>query len=334
MYKTKLSERVEILPGRTPIEFAPRLSKMLGCNLFFKRDDCTGLAGGGNKARKLEYLVADALIKGADTLITFGGIQSNHARQTAAAAAKFGLHCELILEHIDAHSELEYYKNGNALLDNLLGANVHVLSSEQTASEYSVQLTSKLAKQGRKPYLIPVGGSNILGSYGYVRCAYEIIQQLNEQDLSIDKIVLASGSGGTHAGLLAGLISSHVEIPVLGVSISRNKENQELLVGELLKSILLKLGEPQQNTAGKVMIDDHYLGEGYGKTTESMFAAVKTCAECEGILLDPVYTGKAMAGLIDYCETEKIEKGATYCLFIQEEHKAYTLIVMRSISSR
>lgn len=268
------------------------------------------MAGGGNKARKLEYLIADALTKGADTLVTFGGIQSNHARQTAAAAAKFGLGCELVLECVDANPKIEYYQNGNLLLDKLMGANIHLLSPPEAASSYAYELTSKLVKQGKTPYLIPVGGSNILGSYGYVRCATEIVDQLTENQLNIDQIILASGSGGTHAGLLAGLVKSKTDISVLGISISRSKESQEGLVKALLVSILSDLGELEQDLEDKVIINDGYVGSGYGMTTESMFAAVKACAELEGVLLDPVYTGKAMAGLIDLCEKGEICQGS------------------------
>ena len=299
--------RIEISHTPTPLERAPRLSKELGCNIFFKRDDCTGLASGGNKTRKLEYLLAEANKQGADTLVTIGGLQSNHARQTAAAAAKFGFNCELILQDVAGSPKQNYPNNGNILLDHLFGASIHRLSLNQDCDTYADELIDKLTLDGQHPYLIPVGGSDEIGSLGYVRCAKEILKQLSEQNAKIDQIILATGSAGTQAGLLAGLISENSNIPVLGINVSRSEEEQTMLVESLLKKILKQLNLDETLANERVFTDGNYFGEGYGIASEAMVSAVKLCASLEGLLLDPVYTGKAMAGLIDLCRREIIK---------------------------
>ncbi|MEI8671717.1 pyridoxal-phosphate dependent enzyme [Vibrio sp. SA48] len=186
MKNFNLIPRVQISHSPTPLEFLSRLSNDLGCELYIKRDDCTGLAGGGNKVRKLEYLIADAQLKNADTLVTVGGYQSNHARQTAAAAAKFGLDCELVLEDVIGTPKTDYYNNGNMLLDHLLGAKVHSVKEGDDCNLHAQKVITELEEQGRKPYFVPMGGSNVIGSMGYVRCAYEILSQIEEQNLQIE----------------------------------------------------------------------------------------------------------------------------------------------------
>ncbi len=307
--------RIEITHAPTALEFAPRLSAELGCNLYIKRDDCTGLAVGGNKTRKLEYLLADAQLQQADTLVTIGGLQSNHARQTAAAAAKFGFACELVLEDVAGTPSENYYDNGNMLLDSLLGARIHQLGIDEDCNAFAESLVEQLKTQGKKPYLIPGGGSNVIGSFGYVRCAFELLQQISAANLQIDQIVLATGSAGTQAGLLAGLIAEKSEIPVLGISVERSSEVQRQLVEALLKQTLTELDLDPGLATGKVLTDGGYVGEGYGIPTTAMIAAVRRCAQLEGLLLDPVYTGKAMAGLIDLCAQRVIAQGSNQ-LFI------------------
>jgi L-cysteate sulfo-lyase len=305
-------DRVHLCHGPTAIEAMPRLSETLGCNLFVKRDDCTGLAGGGNKTRKLEYLLADANAKGADTLITIGGIQSNHARQTAAAAAKFGFACHLVLEDVAGTPNKDYYHNGNILLDQLCGANIHQLADDEDSVVFAEQLTSQLISEGKKPYLIPVGGSNEVGSLGYIRCAKEIVAQLKAQDLFFDHIVLATGSAGTQAGLLAGLITENIDIPVLGICVSRDTEAQKTLVQELLEKTLSHINLPISLAKNRVFTDGSYYGEGYGITTKATIDAVRQCAQLEGLLLDPVYTGKGMAGLIDLAKRGTLGKNILF----------------------
>lgn len=302
-----LLPRVDICHTPTPIESAPNLSKELGCNIFIKRDDCTGLASGGNKARKLEYLIADAKQQGADTLITVGGLQSNHARQTAAAAAKFGFKCELILQEVDGFSQDNYSHNGNVLLNHLFNATIHKLTSAEDPDAYANQLTDQIKQRGERPYFIPIGGSNVIGSLGYVRCAKEILQQLKTQALDIDLIILATGSAGTQAGLITGLITEHSQIPVLGINVSRSELEQNELVNLLLINMLSKLKLDHKLANNRVVTNGDFYGESYGAITASMVNAVKQCASLEGLLLDPVYSGKAMAGLIGLCKQKIIE---------------------------
>jgi D-cysteine desulfhydrase/L-cysteate sulfo-lyase len=315
MTEFNLIPRLEISHGPTAIEKAPRLSKELCCNIFIKRDDCTGLASGGNKTRKLEYLLADAKSQGADTLITIGGLQSNHARQTAAAAAKFGFKCELILQEVAGTPEKNYKDNGNILLDHLFGASIHRLTLDQDCDEYASKLITQVKHKGAIPYLIPVGGSDEIGSLGYVRCAKEILKQLNEQDIKIDQIILATGSAGTQAGLLAGLIAEKSHISVLGINVSRQEIEQTSLVDLLLRKILFQLDIEESLAEQRVFTNGNYYGEDYGIPTQSMVDAVKQCASLEGLLLDPVYTGKAMAGLMDLCR-KKIIKPESNVLFL------------------
>ena len=303
--------RVEISHAPTPIESAPRLSKELGCNILIKRDDCTGLASGGNKTRKLEYLLADAKKQGADTLVTIGGLQSNHARQTAAAAAKFGFKCELILQEVAGTPKQDYSNNGNILLDHLFGASIHRLSLDQDCDEYASELIDKIKCKGQHPYLIPIGGSDEIGSLGYVRCAKEILKQLSEQKTKIDQIILATGSAGTQAGLLAGLIAENSNIPVLGINVSRLEKEQTALVDSLLRKVLKQLNIDEDLAKNRVITDGNYYGESYGIPTKAMVSAVKQCASLEGLLLDPVYTGKAMAGLMDLCRNKIIKPNST-----------------------
>lgn len=302
--------RQKITHAPTPLEYAPRLSEELGINLYIKRDDCTGLAGGGNKTRKLEYLIADAQSKNADTLITVGGIQSNHARQTAAAAAKFDFDCELVLQQVIGTPKQNYFENGNILLNNLFGAKIHQLAHDDDCDSFALTLMEQLKQQGKKPYFVPMGGSNEIGSLGYVECALELSDQLEQQALEIQQIILATGSAGTQAGLLAGLLMNEKNIPVLGINVSRPQNEQDPLVEELLHKVVKKLGLELQQENELVHTNGDYYGKGYGIVSTEMLEAVSLCAKLEGLLLDPVYSGKAMAGLIDQCRKKVIEPGS------------------------
>jgi L-cysteate sulfo-lyase len=286
----------------TPLEHAPRLSAQLGIELLIKRDDCTGLAGGGNKARKLEYLLADAKRLGADTLVTIGGLQSNHARQTVAAAARYGFGCELVLQDVAGTPQAGYASSGNMLLNHVLGAKVHQLTLTDDCQQYTTTLLTELQCQGKKPYLIPVGGSNAIGSLGYVRCALELAGQLQQLNKQPQQIVLATGSAGTQVGLLAGLMLAGLDIPVLGITVSRPAVQQQQLVLALLQQVLPLLGLDPAQAHDKVHANGDYYGTGYGITTAATVNALQQTARTEGILLDPVYTGKAMAGLMDLCQ--------------------------------
>jgi L-cysteate sulfo-lyase len=294
----------------TPVEAMSNLSKHLGGpNLFVKRDDCTGLASGGNKTRKLEFLMAEALAQGADTVVTQGATQSNHARQTAAAAAKLGLECKLLLEQRVTGLGDEYEESGNVLLDRLFGAEIaaRVPGGTDMAAALA-DLAEDLRRRGRKPYAIPGGGSNPVGALGYVNCALELLQQSFEAGLRLDHIVIATGSAGTQAGLVAGLHGANAAIPLTGISVRQPKARQEENVHRLAQATgdLLGLSTPIPRAA--VVAEDGYVGAGYGQPTPEMIEAVTLTARFEGILLDPVYTGKGMAGLIGLIRAGRFSK--------------------------
>ena len=284
----------------TPIEKLERFSAVLGGpDIYMKRDDLLGLADGGNKTRKLEFLLADALTKGADTVITCGAVQSNHCRLTAAAAAKEGLKCQLVLEERVPNS---YDKDagGNNLLFHLLGVEqIHVVDGGSDMGAEINKVAAGLKAQGRRPYVIPGGGSNEIGSLGYVACAQEMLQQLFEMGLPLDYIIVTSGSAGTHAGILTGISGQNARIAVIGIGINRQKGPQREAVFGLCCRLARKLDLKTPPTKEEVIVLDDYIGAGYSRPTEEMVAAVKLLARTEAILLDPVYTGKAMAGLID-----------------------------------
>ncbi|NIB38460.1 D-cysteine desulfhydrase [Pseudomaricurvus alkylphenolicus] len=292
--------RIQLAHRKTPLERLPRLSKYLGGpNIYIKRDDCTGLGAGGNKTRKLEFLMADALLKNADTVITAGAIQSGHARQTAAAAAKLGLNCELVIVDDMLNPDSDYRESGNMLLDRLFGAKIRHCSGGADAATTMGQVADEIAASGGCPYVIPIGGSNAVGSLGYIDCAMELITQANEQQLPVDHVVHATGSGGTQAGLLMGLSALNCPVPVLGIGVSSPEQEQIEKVLRVVSEASQLLGEGNAPGRDNIAVNCNYIGEGYGIPTESMQEAVQIVSRLEGILLDPVYTGKAMAGLID-----------------------------------
>lgn len=287
--------RLELLGAPTPLEHLPRLSDYLGRDIFIKRDDFTPVAMGGNKLRKLEFLAADALREGADVLLTAGAIQSNHVRQTAAVAARLGLKCVALLENpIGTHAE-NYLSNGNRLLLDLMDAEVIMVDALHNPTEQLAEEATRLEAQGFRPYIVPVGGSNALGALGYVECAQEIAHQ-SEGVVDFAAVVVASGSAGTHAGLAVGLEHLLPETELVGVTVSRQVEAQLPLVERLRQSLAETL--EVQATAPITLWDD-YFAPRYGEPNDESMAAVKLLAQLEGILLDPVYTGKAMAGLLD-----------------------------------
>ena len=286
--------------GQTPLEKLSKLSHELGGpTIYMKRDDLLGLAGGGNKTRKLEFLVADALNKGADTLITCGAVQSNHCRLTLAAAVKEGLKCRLVLEERVAGS-YNPEAGGNNFLFKLLGVEtIKVVPGGSDMMQEMQQVAEEVAAEGRRAYIIPGGGSNPIGATGYVACAEEILNQGFETGLKIDRVVCASGSSGTHAGLITGFYGSNSNIAVIGVNVSRKKDEQEEMVYELVKQTAAHVGVNTIIPRDAVCCFDEYVGPGYSLPTPQMAEAVRMLARLEGILMDPVYTGKAMAGFID-----------------------------------
>ncbi|MFV9668121.1 D-cysteine desulfhydrase [Pantoea sp. KXB25] len=287
--------RLELLGAPTPLEHLPRLSDYLGRDIFIKRDDFTPVAMGGNKLRKLEFLAADALREGADVLLTAGAIQSNHVRQTAAVAARLGLKCVALLENPIGTDAENYLSNGNRLLLDLMDAEVIMVEALHNPVEQLAEEATRLEAQGFRPYIVPVGGSNALGALGYVECAQEIAHQ-SEGVVDFAAVVVASGSAGTHAGLAVGLEHLLPQSELVGVTVSRQVAQQQPLVERLRDALAEKL--EVQATAPVTLWDD-YFAPRYGEPNEEDMAAVKLLARLEGIMLDPVYTGKAMAGLLD-----------------------------------
>ena len=289
----------------TPLEPMDRLSEILGGpRLWVKRDDCTGLSSGGNKTRKLEFLMADAQSKGADTIITQGATQSNHARQTTAAAAKLGMECHILLEDRTGSNDNNYILNGNVLLDRLHGASVSKRSGGTDMNLEMQDFADTLTEKGKKPYIIPGGGSNPIGALGYVNCARELTEQASEIGLKIDALVHATGSAGTQAGLVAGLAAIQSDIHLLGIGVRAPKDKQEQMVFDLAQKTADYLDTGIKIERDKVRAICDYVGAGYGLPTDGMIKAVKLLAQSEGLLFDPVYSGKGLDGLID-----QIKKG-------------------------
>lgn len=302
--------RVKLTAAPTALEHLPNLSRLLGGpEIYIKRDDNTGLATGGNKTRKLEFLIGEALARGATHVVTQGATQSNHVRQTIAAARKFGLGVTALLEARVNDGSPDYYGSGNVFLDRLMGATIETRPGGLDMNGELDKVGERLAAAGETPYLIPGGGSNAVGALGYVVCAQEIVQQINELALPLDHIVHATGSTGTQAGLLAGLEGMNAGIPVLGISVRAAKEKQEENVHRLAQAVWTKLGVGGEFPRRTVVANADYVGAGYGRPTAGMVEAVTLLAQSEGILLDPVYSGKAFAGLLDLIRQGVFRKG-------------------------
>jgi L-cysteate sulfo-lyase len=290
----------------TPLEPLRRLGRQLGTErLYIKRDDCTGLATGGSKTRKLEFLVGDALRAGADTLLTHGAVQSNHVRQTGAAAAVAGLRCEALLEERVESAPDEYQASGNVFLDHLFSIALHRVPGG-TAMDAALEAHAQVLRtQGRRPYVIPGGGSNPLGSLGYVDCVLELQRQCEAMGLRRPHLVHATGSAGTQAGLVAGVHALGLGWPVTGIGVRAPREAQEARVFDLAQRTLALLGVDRPLPRERVLADDGYIGPGYGLPTPGMVDAVRLLARHEGILADPVYTGKGLDGLFGWLRARR-----------------------------
>lgn len=302
--------RVSLAHLPTPLEFMPRLSEHLGGpDIYVKRDDCTGLASGGNKTRKLEYSMAAALEEGADTIVTVGAVQSNHVRQTAAAACKLGLKCEVLLEHRVVDPSEPYATSGNVLLDKIFGANLREYPGGTDFDAAMSEVADEVTASGGKPYMIPGGASNRVGALGYVNCAIELLDQINEQSLDIGHIVTATGSAGTQGGLIVGLKAMASDIPLLGIGVNAPKEAQEEKVYQLACETADYISKPGCVAREDVVANCDYVGDGYGVPTDSMNEAVLMLARYEGLLFDPVYSGKGLAGMIDQIRNGTLSSG-------------------------
>ena len=295
----------------TPLEPMKRLSDHLqGPNLWIKRDDCTGLATGGNKTRKLDFLIGEALAQGADTVVTQGAIQSNHVRQTVAAACRCGLKAHVLLEHRvpQEHCDTHYMHSGNLMLDQLFGATIEYRPAGLDMNEQALSVSNSLNDKGAKSYFIPGGGSNEIGALGYAVCAQEIIEQSKSHGFKPDWIVQATGSTGTQAGMVAGIHCLEIGIPIMGISVRQPKSKQIEAVYKLAESTVNLLeGKPLDKD--KILVDDGYVGEGYGIPAESTLEAIKLAARFEGILVDPVYSGKGLAGLVGLSKNNFFKTG-------------------------
>ncbi|MCJ8322860.1 MAG: D-cysteine desulfhydrase family protein [Rhizobiales bacterium] len=306
--------RVELSHSPTPLECLNNLSQKLGGpKIWVKRDDCTGLAMGGNKVRQLEYYIGDAVAKGADTILTTGAIQSNQVRLTIAAARKLGLGVEVQLEERVAGRPKEYYESGNPFLMNLMGAKIHhypVGEDEEGADRALYGYADELSKAGKTPYVIPLAANHTpYGSLGYVQCAEELLEQFKQQGLEIDGIIVPTGSATTHAGLLAGLRALNSKIPIYGFCVRRDQESQAVRVLAKAEKVAEMIGHAGVVSQDDIWTNDRMLQPGYGKFNEEVQQAILLSASCDGLLLDPVYTGKAMAGLIHLVESGHFKPG-------------------------
>ena len=296
----------------TPIEFLPNFSKAMGnkVNVYIKRDDLLPGAAGGNKTRKLDFSIADALAQGADTIITCGAVQSNHARLTLAWAVHEGLDCHLVLEE-RVKGTYNPDASGNNFLFHLMGVkSITVVPGGSPMMEEMEKLAAKLRAEGKKPYIVPGGASNPVGATGYVACAQEIMQQMFDMGVNFDHIVVPSGSAGTHAGMVAGIYGNNMNIPVSGIDVSRPREVQEEIVHKLAVATLERIGAKVELPKEAVRCFDSYYQPGYSLPNDGMVEAVKMLARTEAILLDPVYSGKAFSGLIDLIRKDYFPKGA------------------------
>jgi L-cysteate sulfo-lyase len=308
--------RVSLAHLPTPLEYLPRLTEHLGGpKIYVKRDDCTGLATGGNKTRKLEFLVADAIEHGADVLITQGAVQSNHARQTAAAACKVGMDCELVFEKRVTDADEAYRTSGNVLLDRIYGAGIREVEKGTDMSAAMEEVAAELRAAGKRPYIIPGGGSNAIGALGYVDCAFELMTQANREGIVIDHVVHATGSAGTQAGLAVGLGMTNARIPLLGIGVNVAQDAQEEKVWKLVEETAAFVGAPGCVGREDIVANCNYVGDGYGIPTAGMVDAVRLLARLEGLLFDPVYSGKGLAGLIDLVRSGFFE-GADSIVFV------------------
>jgi L-cysteate sulfo-lyase len=296
--------RVALIDAPAPIQPLKRIEEVMGpalngVKLYVKRDDLLGLGGGGNKLRKLEYLMGDAATKGCDTIIATGGVQSNFTRVTAAGCARQKIACELVLAPLVPGTDVDYERNGNTLLNDLFGATVHVLGRGEIAADFAKRRAEELITQGRRPYLTPGGGSNSISALGYVRCAMELDTQLSSNGLDDAIIVMANGSNGTHAGLLAGFKAlGRAPNQLRAFTVLANAENSRNSTLAMANGTLELLGASDRLSFDDVRICADQRGEGYGLVTDAMIEAVRLMASCEGLLLDPVYSGKAFAGVI------------------------------------
>jgi L-cysteate sulfo-lyase len=288
----------------TPVVPLKRLSQYLGGpEIFMKRDDLTGVAFGGNKNRKLEFLLADAKQKGADVIVTEGALQSNHCLQTAACSAKLGFKCELVLSGDDPD-----FITGNFLLDQILDVKIHRAKDSVERKGLMVKVEKELKAEGKKPYMIPTGGSTSVGALGYLNCVFEIVQQSKELGVPFSHLIHSTGSGGTQSGMLIGRELYFPELEILGINVGEPRGSLEKIIKGIIMDFNQDWGLELMIGDDSIKVLEDYFGEGYGIPTQEMIDMVKLMAKLEGVFLDPVYTGKAIVGLVDLIQTKVIPK--------------------------
>jgi L-cysteate sulfo-lyase len=293
--------RTQLLEQATPIQRLHRLERELGSavRIYVKRDDLMGLGGGGNKLRKLEFLLGEALSQGCDTFVTTGGMQSNHARLSAAAAAHAGLACELVLTQVVPRTDEAYRRNGNMLLDRIFGAKIHLLPGTENALDFAKQRADVLKNEGRRPYVVGTGGSSPVGCIGYAACAVEIAEQEEAIEGGFAHIVVPNGSSGTHAGLAAGFAAMGMNpARIRSYAVLTDAEKTRKTTYDLANATLALIDPAKSIDPSAIYVAGDQLGDGYGIPTSAMLSAVRTMGRTEGLLLDPVYTGKAFAGVL------------------------------------
>ena len=296
-----------VLP--TPITKLNNLSRIVGSSIFIKRDDLTGVAFGCNKNRKLEFLLADALAKKAEVIITEGAIQSNHCLQTTACASKIGLDCELVLS--GANPE-DASISGNFFLNKVLDTTLHIVKEESQRKERMKERSILLEQMGKRVYIIPTGGSTDIGALGYINCVKEIHDYSRQEEIDFNSIAIGTGSGGTHAGFLLGCKFYYPQCNVIGITATNNKQELKEVVIRIIEDFQTKYNLSINQDDLSVTIHDNYFGEGYGIPTKEVIETIKLVAKEEGIFLDPVYNGKAMVGLIDLLDKEILPKDDNY----------------------
>lgn len=309
---------VKLTHGPTPFEFMPNLTRELnGPKIFVKRDDCTGLALGGNKTRQLEYYFGEARVKDCDTVLITGAVQSNFVRSTAAAAAKLGMACEVQLEERVKGASKQYHESGNVLLDKILGAKIHSYPEGEDEAGADAALEKRadaLRKKGKSPYVIHLGANHPpLGSLGYIDVGQEILDDARDAKVQLDAIVVPSGSAATHSGLLAGLRLIGSSMPVLGVCVRRDAKQQKERVEKRTQEVFDMLYCGKKVAATDVEVTDATLAPGYGKFGKDVKEAIHLAARLEGLLVDPVYSGKTLAGLIHAIRKGVFKKGQSVC---------------------
>lgn len=303
-----IENRVKLLLNKSSLEFLPRLTKYLdGPKIYIKRDDEGGRSAGGNKLRKYERIIGDAIATNCDTLIIAGHFQSNAARELVGAACQLGLKSIVVCKELISNQNATFLQNGNALLMNLMGADIVTINKADDFLKEMHNVAQQVSEKGGKPYIIPFGGSNLLGSLGYVECVEEIKEQ---SQIEADYIYTPIGSGGTQAGIIAGIVKNKMKTNVVGISVLHKTEVASKIVEDLTNETLNYFGLDIVKSE-KVIIDDNFIGQGYGITTKESIETIKLLAKLEGIFLCPVYTSKAMTGLIDHIKTGKIKSNQT-----------------------